>query len=139
MTFLLLGYAIADRVIVGVNLHNACTQPVISVSAESKMLGQVVANFAGEETVLEEIHLKNVLLLAMPPCEPCLPETDMAANVEQCSATTTTILVTAQVATLGLSHPCNLDVRPDQIGIQGEPTSLQHIQNGIKVMSLFVP
>ena len=134
----MLCYTIPDRVIVRVNLHDACTQSVVTVGAESKMLGQV-ANLAGMETILEVIHLKNVLLLAMPPCEPCLPETDMAANVEQCSTTTTTILVTAQVATLGLSHPCNLDVQPDQIGIQGEPTSLQHIQNGIKVMSLFVP
>jgi hypothetical protein len=129
--FLPLSNTITDSAIAGVHLHDARTQPVVPVGTESKMLGQV-ANLACAETILEVIHLKDVLLLAIPPREPRLAETDVATNAEQRRTTTTVVI--AQAATLGLGRPNYLNLRPNQIGIQGEPSSLHHIQNGVKLV-----
>jgi hypothetical protein len=61
----------------------------------------------------------------------------VATNAEQRRTTTTVVI--ARAATLGLGRPNYLDRRPNQIGIQGEPSSLHHIQNGVKLASLFAP
>ena len=95
--FLPLSNTITDSAIAGVHLHDARTQPVVPVGTESKMLGQV-ANLACAETILEVIHLKDVLFSAIPPCKPRLVETDVATNAEQ--SRTTTNVVTARATTL---------------------------------------
>ena len=91
----------------GVNLDNACTQPIVTVDTESKMLPQV-ADLASGKAVLEEIHLQDVLLLAISPCKPCLSETHVAPNADQRCATA--MMLTAGPALLGLSRPHNLDL-----------------------------
>lgn len=128
MVFVPLCEACAFCAIFGVNLHDARTQPVVMVGVDSKMLAQV-ADLASTESVLKVIHLKDVLCLA-----PCFLEAHVAPNAEQ--RRTATSVVATRAATLGLGHPHNVNLQPNQIWVHHKPTRLHHIQNGVNVLML---
>ena len=63
--------------ITGVNLHNACTQAIITISFSGQMLWQI-PHFTAHNSTVKVKYLENILLVSTPSCKPCLAEADVA-------------------------------------------------------------
>ena len=75
----------ATGAINGVNLHNACTQAIVTISLSGQMPRQLPHLTAHNSTV-EVKSLKNILLISTPPCKLCLAEADVATLAKLQSA-----------------------------------------------------
>ena len=75
-------------------------------------------------------NLHNVFLLPIKPCEPCLDKADVASHADELGAAD--VMLTARLATLGLTSSYNLYVGPNYIRINEGPTALHYLENGVE-------
>ncbi len=85
MVFLAFWDAGATGAFNGVNLHNAHTQAVVTISLSGQMPRQILHLTAHNSTV-EVKYLKNILLISTPPCKLHLVEADLATLAKLQSA-----------------------------------------------------
>ena len=78
MVFLAFFNAGTMGAITGVNLHNACTQAIVTINLSGQMLRQIHHLTAHNSTV-EVKYLKNILLVSTPQRKPRLAEADVAS------------------------------------------------------------
>ena len=77
MVFLAFCDAGAKGAIAGVNLYNARTQAVITISLSGQMLRQI-PHPTPHNSAVEVKYLENILLVSTPPRKPRLAEADAA-------------------------------------------------------------
>ena len=85
MVFLAFCNAGATGSIAGVNLYNARTQAVVTISSSGQMLWQI-PHLASHNSAVEVKYLENILLVSTPPRKPRLAEADVATLVKLLSA-----------------------------------------------------
>ena len=77
MVFLAFCDAGATGSIAGVNLYNARTQAIVTISLSGQMLWQI-PHLTSDNSAVEVKYLENILLVSTPPCKPHLAEADVA-------------------------------------------------------------
>jgi len=85
MVFLAFCDAGATGSIAGVNLYNARTQAIVSISSSEQMLWQI-PHLTSHNSAVEVKYLENILLVSTPPRTPRLAEADVATLVKLRSA-----------------------------------------------------
>ena len=85
MVFLAFCDAGATGSIDGVNLYNASTQAVVTISSSGQMLWQI-PHLTSYNSAVEVKYLENILLVSTPPRKPRLAEADVATFVKLRSA-----------------------------------------------------
>ena len=110
MVFLAFCNAGAKGAIAGVNLRDACTQAVITISSSSQMLRQI-PHLTAHNSAVEVKYLKNILLGSTPPRKPHLAETYVASLAKLRSADAVLVV---RSPSLRLIYTNNLDLRPDK-------------------------
>ncbi len=81
MVFLAFCDAGATGFIAGVNLYNARTQAVVTISSSGQMLWQI-PHLPSHNSAVEVKYLKNILLISTPPHKLRLAEADVATLVK---------------------------------------------------------
>ena len=85
MVFLAFCDAGATGSIAGVDLYNARTQAVVTISSSGQMLWQI-PHLTSHISAVELKYLKNILLVSTPPRKPRLAEADLATLAKLRSA-----------------------------------------------------
>ena len=126
MVFLAFCDAGAMGSIAGVNLHNARTQAVVTISSSGQMLWQI-PHLTSHNSAVEVKYLENILLVSTPPRKPRLAEADVATLVKLQSAD---VVLVARSSSLRLTCTNYLNMRPDDVAIHKCTTRLHDIHGG---------
>jgi hypothetical protein len=128
MVFLAFCNAGAKGAITGVNLRNACTQAVETISSSGQMLWQI-PHFTAHNSAVKVKYLKNILLGSTPPHKPRLAETDVASLAKLRSADA---MLVARSPSLQLTYTNNLDLRPNDVAIHKCTACLDDVHGRVK-------
>ena len=126
MVFLVFSNAGATGSIAGVNLHDARTQTVVTISSSGQMLWQI-PHLASHNSAVEVKYLDNILLVSTPPCKLRLAEADVATLAKLRSADA---VLAARSSSLRLTYTNNLNMRPNDVAIHECTARLNDIHSG---------
>ena len=118
--------------IAGVNLYNACTQAILTISSSGQMLWQI-PHLTSHNSAVKVKYLVNILLVSTPPCKPHLAEADVATLAELQSAD---VVLVARSFSLRLTYTNYLNMRPNDVAIHECTTCLHNVHGGDKVVIL---
>ena len=112
--------------IAGVNLHNARTQAVVTISSSGQMLWQI-PHLTSHNSAVEVKYLENILLVSTPPRKMRLVEADVATLAKLRSAD---VVLVARSSSLQLTYANYLNMRPNNVAIHKCTTRLHGVHGG---------
>ena len=126
MVFLAFCDAGATGAIAGVNLHNARTQAVVTISSSGQMLWQIL-HLTAHNSAVKVKYLANILLVSTPPRKTRLAEADIATLAKLRS---TDLVLVARLSSLQLTYTNNLNLRPNDVAIHKRTARLHDVHGG---------
>ena len=127
MVFLAFCDAGTTGAIAGVNLHNARTQAVVTISLSGQMLWQI-PHLTSHNSAVEVKYLENIFLVSTPPRKPRRAEADIATLAKLRSAD---VVLVARLSSLQLTYTnYYLNMRPNDVAIHKCTTRLNDIHGG---------